>query len=466
MVHATRCLDTAPIWKQLADYVPDAPRLRGSAGADLVVVGAGLAGLTAAYYAARERPELNITVLEAGRIGSGATGASTGIVGPGLKIPLASLRRKYGDTTARAAFGASQHGVNLLRELIRTEQIDCDAREEPHTLAALTPRQRERMAAHLMHLEQLGYGVEWLGPQDLVERAGPGYVAGFSYENVLLVDPYRLLLGLADALRRRGVEIHEHSRVVDMQPARGGATKLYTASADITADRVLLAVDGYAQKLNPFPNSVVTIRAHVLATDPLSFEQRAALGWNGRGGIIDQRNYFNYYRMTADHRLVFGGGPVVVPTGDPVPDARTADAVQQRLRREIGERFPILKDVPVVARWTALAGSTEDRLPVVAPVPGRPGVLYAGAWCGHGLSLAVDSAWRFGRTVGGSAADSTLPWTRLRGLTLPKPALEAGTRAYLRMLDLADRHDLRTGSPKSREDVPGRVAPAEEGVFS
>ncbi len=91
---------------------------------------------------------------------------------------------------------------------------------------------------------------------------------------------------------------------------------------------------------------------------------------------------------------------------------------------------------------------------------------YAGAWCGHGLSLAVDSAWRFGRTVGGSAADSTLPWTRLRGLALPKPALEAGTRAYLRMLDLADRHDLRTGSPKSREDVPGRVAPAEEGVFS
>lgn len=465
MVDATRCLDTAPIWVQLSDYVPDAPRLSGSGRADLVIVGGGLAGLATAYYAAKARPELKITVLEAGRIGAGATGASTGIVGPGLKMSIPLLRKTYGDALARAAFDASQHGVDLLRDLIEAEGIDCDAREEPHTLAAITSRQRDRMATHLTHLEQLGRRVDWLDPQELVERAGPGFVAGFSYDNVLLVDPYRLLVGLAAAVRGLGVEIHEYSRVLDMRTTRGGVTTLSTAGADITAERVLMALDGYAGPLNPFPRSVVPIRAHLLATAPLTDDQAAQLGWNGRGGIIDQRNYFNYYRMTADRRLVFGGGPVLVPTGDPVPDARSADAVHDRLLREMADRFPALRDIDVTARWTARAGSTQDRLPVVSELPGRPGVFYAGAWCGHGLSLAVDSAWRFGGFLGGRT-DSALPWTRPRRFGLPKPALEAGTRLYLRMLDIADWHDIRTGASTVPPTPSTQVLRTKEAVHS
>ncbi|MEC3956862.1 FAD-binding oxidoreductase [Nocardia sp. CDC153] len=465
MVDATRCLDTAPIWVQLSDYVPTGPALRGSTRADLVIVGGGLAGLATAYYAALARPDLKITVLEAGRIGAGATGASTGIVGPGLKMAIPVLRKKYGDTLARAAFDASQHGVELLAELIRAAAIECDARPEPHTLAALTPRQRDRMAVHLSHLEQLGRGIGWLDPEELTERAGPGFLAGFSYDNVLLVDPYRLLVGLADTVRELGVQVHEYSRVLELIPARGQTTRLTTTAADITADRVLLAVDGYARDLNPFPHSVVPIRAHVLATAPLTDDQMAGLGWNGRGGIIDQRNYFNYYRMTADRRLVFGGGPVIVPTGDPVHDARSADAVHQRLLREMTARFPVLHDIPVVARWTARAASTQDRLPVVSPVPGKPGVYHAGAWCGHGLSLAVDSAWRFGGFLSGRT-DSELPWTQPRGFALPKRALEAGTRAYLRALDIADRQDMRDAVPVTPAAAPAPRTSSKEVVHS
>ena len=460
MVDATRCLDTAPIWVQLAGYVPNEPRLSGTSRADLVIVGGGLSGLATAYFVAKAWPGMKITILEAGRIGSGATGGSTGIVGPGLKMSIRRLRKTYGDQIARVAFEASQQGVNLLREIIYAEQIDCDARDEPHTLAAITPRQRDRMAAHLADLDSLGYRIEWLGEEELVRRAGPGYVAGFSYDNVLLVDPYRLAMGLAKAVRELGVDIHEHSRVLEMRTTGSAATTLSTTSADITADRVLLAMDGYSGKLEPFRRSVIPIRAHVMATAPLTDQQCAGLGWNGRGGIIDQRNYFNYYRMTADHRLVFGGGPVVVPTGDPVPDSRSADAVQVRLRREMAARFPVLRNIPVVARWKSLAGSTEDRLPIVATVPGMPGVHYAGAWCGHGLSLSVHSAWRFSELLWGQTDSHLLPWTKSRGIALPRPALELGSRLYVRLLDLADKYDVRTGAARTPAETRA-IQPAE-----
>jgi glycine/D-amino acid oxidase-like deaminating enzyme len=443
MVDASRCLDTAPVWFQLSDFVPVKPQLSGSLRADLVVIGGGLAGLATAYYAAKAAPGLSIAVLEATRVGGGATGGCTGIVSPGPKMSLTTLRRKYGDQSARAAFDASHNGVDLLRQIVRAEQIDCDARDEPHTLVALTQRQQQRIATHLAALSELGRETRWLTSAELTERAGPGYIAGFSYENAMLVDPYRLITGLADTVIGLGVRVFEHSKVLTMEPlATGRGTRITTATGTLVADKVLLAMNGYAGGLNPFARSVMPIRAHVLATEPLTGEQLAQLEWNGRGGIIDQRTFFNYYRMTADDRLVFGGGPVTVPTADPVADSRSADAIQQRLRTEMTARFPVLTDVAVTARWSAVAASTPDRLPIVGEIPGLSGVYHAGAWCGHGLALAVDSAWRFGLMFAGQPIEM-LPWWRRGALGMPRKVLDVGTRTYLKLLDLADRYDMR-----------------------
>lgn len=428
-------------WPRGAGAAAGHPPLYGTEEADLAIIGAGLAGLATAYYASVARPELKIVVLEAGGVGGGATGRSTGIVSPGLSIPLPKLRRRIGDSRTRAAFDASQHGVRLLRELIKSEHIDCDARDEPHTLTVLTERQRARMNAHLAVLAELGRPVRRLTAAELVAAAGDGYRAGFSYDDAMVIDPYRLLTGLVETLRARGVVIYENSRVQSVD-CDGRDPKLATASGVLTARRVVYTVDGYADRLNPMRTSVVAVRTHLLATAPLSDTQAADLGWNGRGGIIDQRNFFNYYRMTADRRLVFGGGPALVPTGDPAIDEHRSAAVQRRIDRELLQRFPALEAVEIAARWSGLTASSTDRLPVVGPVPGQDGCYYAGAWCGHGFAMSVDAAWRFADMLTGGAQPQ-LPWNRTGAQPVPTAMARAqGVRAYLRFLDLSDRTAL------------------------
>ncbi|BDU08988.1 FAD-binding oxidoreductase [Nocardia cyriacigeorgica] len=428
------------------------PPLSGGHDADLAIVGGGLAGLATAYYASIARPDMTIVVLEAGFVGAGATGRSTGIVSPGLSIPLPRLRRRIGDARTLAAFDASQHGVRLLRELIKSEHIDCDARDEPHTLTVLTGRQRARMNAHLRVLAELGRPVRRLTGTELIAAAGHGYAAGFSYDDAMVIDPYRLLAGLVATLRARGVMVYENSRVQSVDCA-GRAPKLTTASGVVTARRVLYTVDGYADRLNPMRTSVVALRTHLLATEPLSDAQVAGLGWTGRGGIIDQRNFFNYYRMTADRRLVFGGGPALVPTGKPaVDDARSA-AVQRRIDHELLQRFPSLAEVEVAARWSGLTASSTDRLPVVGPVPGQDGCFYAGAWCGHGFAMSVDTAWRFAETLTGGP-QPRLPWSRSGAQPVPTAlARGTGVRAYLRFLDYSDRTGLRLAGRSPRAEM-------------
>lgn len=169
--------ETAPIWWP-GSPESAAPITDGRHDVDVLVIGAGLAGLAAAYFVTELRPELSVAVLEAKHVGAGATGRSTGIVSPGLSMPMAAFRRKYGDDAAIASFDATFHGVGLLRDLVAKENIDCDARDEPHTLVALTDRSLARMVTHLENLAELGREVPWLSSQEVVQWAGAGYKAG------------------------------------------------------------------------------------------------------------------------------------------------------------------------------------------------------------------------------------------------------------------------------------------------
>lgn len=240
--------ETAPIWWP-GSPESAAPITDGRHDVDVLVIGAGLAGLAAAYFVTELRPELSVAVLEAKHVGAGATGRSTGIVSPGLSMPMAAFRRKYGDDAAIASFDATFHGVGLLRDLVAKENIDCDARDEPHTLVALTDRSLARMVTHLENLAELGREVPWLSSQEVVQWAGAGYKAGFAYHDAMVVDPYRLVTGMADTLRRRGAPVYEHSPVISIEADATGVC-VSTARAQVRARHAFLATDGYSGSLN------------------------------------------------------------------------------------------------------------------------------------------------------------------------------------------------------------------------
>jgi gamma-glutamylputrescine oxidase len=162
--------------------------------------------------------------------------------------------------------------------------------------------------------------------------------------------------------------------------------------------------------------------------------------------VLDQRTFFSYFRISPQGRLLFGGGPVSRPTDVPAADLRGSQIAWQRLRREMVQLFPALTEVSLVASWSGTTGVAPNRLPVVGPVPGQPDVYFAGAWCGHGVSLSVaNGAWVAADLAGDRTLDR-LPWHR-GGTGLPPtgPLQAPAVRAYLRATDVLDRLGARIG---------------------
>jgi glycine/D-amino acid oxidase-like deaminating enzyme len=340
-----------------------------------------------------------------------------------------------------------------MRRLIDAADVDCAARVEDHVVGAITPGQETRIRRHVQSLADLGFRVRWWDRDAARDRLGQGYRCAFSYDGVLLLDPYRLVTGLARAAERAGVRIVERTPVLRLD-SRPDRVRAHVPGGVISAEQVVLTVDGYGGGLNPHRSSVLPVRTHAVATAPLSPEELAGLGWDGVGGVIDQRNYFDYFRIGAGGRLIFGGGPVRHPTGDPHRDAAGSAAVFAEVERRLRSRFPNLRRVPVEARWSGLTGATLDRLPVVGPVRSAPRVHFLGGWCGHGLATCADAAQRYAgvladvdavekhrhRPAPATHARTSPPWLRSRTAGLPSARVRSvALPAYLTLMDWQDR---------------------------
>jgi len=438
----TQYIETAPIWRQLSPGREPNKPLTGSHRSDVVVIGAGIAGLAAAYFVATHMPQTTVTVLDAEELGAGTTARSTGIVTPGMKIPLDRCRRAFGDVRTRAAFQATLDAVELLEQLVRTESLDCDLRREPHVRVALTDRHVGIIDSRVRQLRQLGFDARMLAGADLADLAGDGYLAGQLFGTALLIDPYRFVVHLAGALTRLGVRVHEHSRVRSID-THDDITTVTTDGGQIQGQTVLLAMNGYAGPLNPYASAVVPVRSHALATVPLTPRQRSQLGWQGRGAVIDERHFFNHYRLTHDGRLLFGGGPISTPARHNHRNTVASAHAYDRLQLELARRFPALSGVPIAARWSALEATSFDRLAMVGPIPGQPGIHHSGSWSGHGLAAAVAAGHQFARHLAGEPV-LDVPWNRSSALKIPGRSIRQSTlKTYLKILDSADRVDAR-----------------------
>lgn len=447
------------------------PALAGDEEASVVIVGGGLAGLALAYQLTNHLPARDIMVLEATEVGSGASGHSTGIVGPGVGGPITTLVKRYGQDRARSMFAATLDGIAALRRLARALPDDCELTDGFQLVAASAPAHAGSLRRQAQTLRDLGFDASYLDRDGTTERLGSArYHGALCYPDVALVNPWLLVQALRAALLAAGVRIAENTPVTAIT---GGDPVTVTAGAHrVRARRVALTTDGFTTGLGLLTRNVAVIRTHVLRTGPVPADLLARTGWDGRGAAIDSRSFFNYLRMTARGRLLFGGGPALL---EPRVDERGIAAVRDRLVRELAATFPALADVPVTDFWSGVTASTFDRLPIVGPVPARPGVWFAGAWCGHGLALSALTAELLAprladrsdpQATGPSAPLPELPWLRSTAGLMPTGRvgnlLLAG---YLRGLDAADRiAPVRPGPRSTPPAHPAPAVPAEPGV--
>lgn len=418
---------------------PPPPRspLADDVRVDYAVVGAGLAGLAAAYHLHLAEPDARIVVLEGNQVGGGATGASTGIVAPGVGGPITLLRRRYGDRVASATFAGSVTAVARTVELVDRENLDCDLEVNGQLVCAVSRRQDRALQTQHRSFTELGFDIPYLRAGDLADRfGGRPYLSALRHPLAATLDPVKLCRSLAERLTALGVTIHERSPVLSIRP--GVPVEVCCPSGVVRARQVVMATDGVQPKGLPSAG-VVPITGHVIRTDPLTERQLDRIGWLDRDSVVDCRTFFNYYRLTPDHRIIMGGGRVTLPPAGG-SGSLGSDNAWRRIELELRTIFPELAEVRVSDRWSGRIGSVLDRLPRLGRLPSAPGVWFTGGWCGHGIPLSVQAGFEVAQRITGGRGEPDVAWYREKALGLPGgPQRDWGLLAYLATLDRRDR---------------------------
>lgn len=366
-----------------------APPLGDPIDVDLAVVGGGCTGLSAALHAARRG--LSVAVLEGGRVGWGASGRNGGQMIPGLRKGAAELVKLYGRERARALLDLAFEARDLVTGLIDEYAIDCDLKTTGHLVAACKASDLAWMEAearcmhevmHYPHVDVL------TADQARAEVATP-------YHGALLdrrgghMHPLNYTLGLARAARDAGVLIFENSEALALKS--GERVQVATAKGGVRARHAILAGDALLTGLMPRVNTrIMPVANYLAATAPLP--DPAAVIANDRA-VSDSRFVVNYYRLSADGRLLFGGGERYTP--DPPRDMAAF------VRNHMETVFPQLRGVAIDHAWGGLVSVTQTRLPHV----GRQGeVLWAHGYSGLGVILSTLAGKLLAEALAGESA--------------------------------------------------------------
>jgi len=411
------------------------------------IVGGGLTGISAAYHLVRDYPDRQVVVLEANRIGQGATCRSTGMASPGVGQDAQSLISRVGAEKARIMYQESLDAVNYVGELAEAENIDCNYLRCGMLMIARSNKGGARLNRQAKALESLGLPVERLTRDGLHQRIrladlpsggdSPELPAALRLPIAGTLHPGRFLAGLTQAISERGGKVYEKARVTDIQPGKpvrltmeGGGT--------ITADHVVLATAGFSPGLGYLRGRVLPVHLRVLVSEPLDEKAFEVLGWANRDCLIDSRRLFNYFRITPDNRIVFGGGLPRYSWGGQTGEHSGIAADLDRLHELFKATFPAEAGLCIAGGWNGVIGYTLDTLPVIQHLPGKPGVLHVGGWCGHGISLGTRSGTWIAKMIGEGSLPADLPWFRHSAPILPiEPVrwlgFKIGTRAMAAM---------------------------------
>ncbi|KMK66799.1 FAD-binding oxidoreductase [Puniceibacterium sp. IMCC21224] len=401
-----------------ADIPERRAALRGDITADVCIVGGGYTGLSAALHLAEAG--LDVVLLEAHRAGFGASGRNGGQLGSGQRQDQLKLESMVGRDHARQLWTLGEGAKALVKDLITRHKIDCYQKPGVAWTGSSTAEVADlhRYAAHLD--QQYDYDqIEVLDRDACFTLCpSPDYRGGILDHGAAHLHPLRLALGLARAASNAGVRIFEDSAVHHI--AKGDPATVQTDAGRVTAHHVILATNGYLGGLErSVAARVMPINNFIVATEPLG--DRAATVLTRDVAVADSRFVVNYFRLSHDKRLLFGGGESY---GYRFP--RDIRAVVSKPMLAV---FPHLRDVRLEYAWGGTLAITMKRLPHLARI--APNMLSASGYSGHGVGTAVHAGQLMALAIQGQAEGfDTMA-------AMPTPAFPGGTVLRSPLLVLA-----------------------------
>jgi glycine/D-amino acid oxidase-like deaminating enzyme len=416
----------------LGEPGPARPALPGDRRVDVAIVGAGYTGLWTAYYLARADPSLRIAVLEAEFAGFGASGRNGGWCSGLFPVGVSTLARRHGRDRAVAMHRALAATVDEVGRIAAAEGIDCSYVKGGTVALARSTAQLWRAEAEAAEAQEYGLDVRLLDVAAAREKCGAAGVVGGTFSpDCASLQPAALVRGLAAAVERRGVAIHEGTRALRL--SRGS---VLTDHGTVRADVVIRALEGYTAALAGHRRTLAPVYSLMIATEPLPPAVWDRIGLARRETFTDHRHLIVYGQRTGDDRLAFGGRGAPYHFGSRVRPAYDREpAVFAALRRALTDLFGITP--PIAYRWGGPLGIPRDWMPSVGLADGLG---WAGGYVGDGVAAANLAGRTLADLITGTESELTgLPWVGHRSRRWePEPLRWLAINAALRGTALHD----------------------------
>ncbi len=398
-----------------------------SSDTDIAIIGSGYTGLCAARTLRKNGA--SVTIFDRNTIGWGASSRNGGMATPGLKQGIQKIYKMYGSKLAHEFWEASVNAIDLIEEIVAEHSIDCDWQRNGHASLATKPSHAPRLEKYGIWLEnKFGHSQKYISKNQIRDEIGSdAYYGALTDEISGGLHASKYVYGLATTVSNLGAQLCEHTDVINIEKNNSNYFRLITSKGDVRAKKVIIATNGYTDRLIPRLKPLIfPVGSYIVVTEPLSEDLQNIISPKGRM-YYDSKWFLNYFRLTPDGRMLWGG------RNDLSTDLDLDDSAN-RLTHELYKVFPDLSGIPITHTWTGKLGITFDLMPHIGQ---KDGIYYAFGYGGHGLSIATYLGTEIGLLLSGKKNRS--PFMEISHQTMffyrNKPWFIPFAARYFRFLD-------------------------------